>query len=101
MSFFKRFAFWLPFLSVIHFIYEMLFNPIKDIVLAIDPLLGFLFKLFNGFVYNYESHLILFPGFLLHFVLWLLYGFIIDCILKNSSSIDYKKRGDKRNDSYN
>ena len=92
MALFKRFTFWLPFLSVIHYIYEMVFNPIKDIVLAIDPLLGFLFNLFNGAVYDYENHLILFPGFLVHFVLWLLYGLIIDWILKNLSSIDYKKK---------
>jgi len=84
MSLFKRFAFWLPLLSVINYIYELLFNPIKDMVGAIDLLLGILFNKFGDVVYDYENHKILFLGFLLHFFLWLIYGIIIDYIIKIS-----------------
>ena len=83
MSLFKRFGFWLPLLTVVNYIYELLFNPIKDIVLAIDPVLSYLFSLFGGTMYDYENHTILFYGFLLHFILWFLYGMIIDRFIKN------------------
>ena len=86
MSLFKRFAFWLPIFAVVHYMYELFCNPIKDIVLAIDPLLSYLFTLFDGVVYDYENFKILFPGFLLHVLLWLIYGFIIDRIAKKLSS---------------
>lgn len=76
----KRFSFWLPLLALIHYINELIYNPIKDIVFAIDPLLNFLLTTLNnsGFLYDYENHKILFPGFLFHFCLWLIYGVVID-----------------------
>ena len=86
MSLFKRFAFWLPILAVIYYMYELIVNPIKDIVLTIDPLLGFLFTLFDGVVYDNAHFKLLFPGFLLHFFLWLAYGLIIDRIVKKIKS---------------
>ena len=100
MSLFKRFVFWLPLLTVVHYIYELLFNPIKDIVLAIDPVLSYLFRLFGGTMYDYENYSILFYGFLLHFILWFIYGFIIDRFIKNLALPNILGKGDKRNDSY-
>ncbi|MGF9979184.1 hypothetical protein ABE042_22630 [Viridibacillus arvi] len=83
MSPLKRFAFWLPVITVIHYILELLWNPIKDIVFAIDPLLAKIFGVLNsqGFLYDGEHFKILFPGFLVHFFLWLIYGLIIDYII--------------------
>ena len=94
MSLFKRFAFWLPILAVIHYMYELIVNPIKDIVLAIDPLLGFLITLFDGVVYDDKLFKLLFPGFLLHFSLWLTYGLIIDRIVKKFRSAAEKEKLD-------
>lgn len=82
MSLLKRFAFWLPLFSVINYIIELLFNPFKDIVLGIDLLLGLLFTTFGDLVYDDQNFKILLPGFLLHFFLWLLYGLIIDYIIR-------------------
>lgn len=84
MPLIKCFAFWLPILAIVNYIYELIFHPIKDIVLAIDPLLGFLFNVFDGVVY--ENYNILFLGFLLHFFLWFVYGVILDCIVKKLGS---------------
>lgn len=80
----KRFAFWLPILAVVHYIFELVWNPVKDIVFAFDPLLAKILWMFNihGFLYDSEHFKILFPGFLLHLLLWLIYGLIIDYIIK-------------------
>lgn len=80
----KRFSFWLPLLSLIHYINELIYNPIKDIVFAIDPLLNFSLTILNnsGFLYDYENYEFLFPGFLLHFCLWLIYGVVIDYFIR-------------------
>ncbi|WOV83696.1 hypothetical protein PGH26_12530 [Sporosarcina jeotgali] len=84
MSLLKRFAFWLPVMAVIHYIFELLWNPVKDMIFAFDPLLAKIFGLLdsNGFLYDNEHFKILFPGFLVHFFLWLIYGVIIDYIIK-------------------
>lgn len=82
MKLLRRWAFWLPLLAVINYIYELLYRPIKHLVLALDPLLALLFKLFDNIVYDADSYKILFPGFLIHFLLLLTYGWIIDCLIK-------------------
>ncbi|MFC5603750.1 hypothetical protein [Sporosarcina koreensis] len=83
MSLLKRFAFWLPVIAIIHYIFELLWNPVKDIVFAFDPLLVKIFGALNsnGYLYDNEHLKILFPGFLVHFILWLIYGAIIDYII--------------------
>lgn len=90
MSFFKRFSFWLPILAVIHYIFELLYNPVKDIIFALDPLLGKIFWALNikGFLYDSENFKILFPGFLVHLSVWFIYGLIIDYIIKVLSRKD-------------
>ncbi|SKA89957.1 hypothetical protein SAMN04244570_0909 [Sporosarcina newyorkensis] len=84
MSFLKRFSFWLPVLAVIHYIIELLYNPVKDIIFALDPLLGKTFWALNihDFLYDSEHSKILFPGLLVHLFVWLIYGIIIDYIFK-------------------
>ncbi|MCG7334875.1 hypothetical protein MHZ95_06270 [Sporosarcina sp. ACRSM] len=83
MSLLKRFAFWLPVLTVIHYMFEVLWNPVKDIVFAFDPLLAKIFWMLNsgGFLYDDEHFKILFLGFLVHFLLWFIYGLIIDYMI--------------------
>lgn len=83
MFLFKRFSFWLPVLAVIYYIGELLFNPYKDIIFGLDLLLGKIFSTLNdhGFLYDNEHFKILFPGFLIHFFLWFLYGVLIDYIV--------------------
>lgn len=81
MTIFKRFAFWLPLLAIIYYIYELTVNPIKDLIFAIDPLLTILVKVLGHIAYDYENSKILIPGFLVHFFLWLIYGIILDYIL--------------------
>ncbi|MEC1177063.1 hypothetical protein P9B03_01085 [Metasolibacillus meyeri] len=82
MSLFKRFAFWLPLLAVVNYIYELIVNPIIEAGLAVDPLLGFLLRKMGNIAYDYENFKLLLPGFLLHFFLWLLYGIVIDKFIK-------------------
>ncbi|WP_107841604.1 hypothetical protein [Metasolibacillus meyeri] len=82
MSLFKRFAFWLPLLAVVHYIHELILNPITDAALAVDPLLSFLLMKMGHIAYDYENFKLLLPGFLLHFFLWLLYGIVIDKFIK-------------------
>ncbi len=67
-----------------NYLFELMYNPVKDMVFAIDPLLNFLLNMLNSneFFYDYGNFKILFPGFLLHFCLWLIYGVIIDYIIK-------------------
>lgn len=78
----KRFAFWLPLLTIIHYIYELTINPVKDIVFAFDPILSFLFNMLSNVTYDVEQNKILIPGFLIHFFLWLIYGLIIDSFIR-------------------
>jgi len=88
MSLLKRFAFWLPVMAIVHYIFELLWNPVKDIVFAFDLLLAIISGVLNshGFLYDHEHHKILFPGFLVHFFLWLIYGTIIDYIINLSKN---------------
>ncbi|WP_342511931.1 hypothetical protein MKY34_15035 [Sporosarcina sp. FSL K6-1522] len=92
MSLLKRFSFWLPAMAIIHYIFELLWNPVKDIVFAFDPLLAGIFGVLNshGFLYDNEHFKILFPGFLVHFFLWLIYGAVIDYIINVLFSLNRK-----------
>lgn len=83
MSLFKRFSFWLPALAVLNYVIELIWNPYKEIVFGIDLLLAELFWTLNrqGMLYNNEQFKILFPGFLLHFFLWLIYGLVIGAMI--------------------
>lgn len=94
MSLLKRFSFWFPALAVINYLIELLWNPVKDMVFAFDPLLAKIFGALNsyGFLYDNEHFKILFPGFLVHFFLWLIYGIVIDYII-NASSRQNRKDG--------
>ncbi|MCT6923478.1 hypothetical protein [Metasolibacillus sp.] len=78
----KRFAFWLPVLAVVNYIFELIVNPIKDVGLAVDPLLSFILMNMGNITYDHENFKLLFPGFLIHFSLWLLYGVLIDKFIK-------------------
>lgn len=83
MSLLKRFSFWLPVLAVIHYLFELLYNPVKDIVFALDPLLGKIFWTLNmdGILYDSEHSKILFLGLLVHLFVWFIYGLIIDYVI--------------------
>lgn len=77
MKLFTTFAFWLPFFSFLLILFELFAQPTKSLVFTgIDPLFGHIRSLLPK---NINSQFFL---LLLHFLLALLYGFIIDALIK-------------------
>lgn len=77
----KRFAFWLPLLACLNYVFELTVNPIKDILLT-DPLLQRSLRMMGDIGYDSDQYQLLFPGFLVHFFLWFVYGRMIDWFVK-------------------
>ncbi|GKV70205.1 hypothetical protein NCCP2716_27030 [Sporosarcina sp. NCCP-2716] len=80
MTVFRRLSFWLPVLAVMLYVNELWMNPAKDIVFAVDPLLAQIVGVLNhrDYLYDHDRLQMLFPGFLVHVILWFLYGLFID-----------------------
>ncbi|GEM_PF-6575570 len=80
MTVFRRLSFWLPALALTLYVNELWMNPAKDIVFAVDPLLAKIVGALDhrNLLYDHTRLQMLFPGFLVHVILWFFYGLIID-----------------------
>lgn len=79
---FSKFAFWLPFISFLLILFEIIGQPAKSLgFAAIDPLFGFIRSLLPNAL---KSRFFLLP---LHFLLALVYGFTVDALIKKIKEI--------------
>lgn len=68
----KKFLFWLPFLSLVLIVFEIIVQPIKHIWMAIDPIYAYLYLVLLEDFHSLTYALIL------HFILAIIYGFVLD-----------------------